>query len=79
MKNIIIFTLLLPIYSLVHSQCVPDAQYSDSTWGIWPDTAQNFISGNTGVYYEQIVNFKLPSDAGALDPIYDGYTLDSVS
>ena len=63
MKNIIIFTLLLPICSLVHSQCVPDAQYSDSTWGIWPDTAQNFISGNTGVYYEQIVNFKLPTDA----------------
>ena len=66
MKNIIIFTLLLPICSLVHSQCVPDAQYSDSTWGIWPDTAQNFISGNTGVYYEQIVNFKLPSDARSL-------------
>jgi len=79
MKNIIIFTLLLPIYSLVHSQCVPDAQYSDSTWGIWPDTSQNFISGNSGTYYEQIVNFKLPSDAGALDPLYTGYTLDSVS
>ena len=63
----------------VQSQCVPDAQYSDSTWGIWPDTAQNFISGNTGVYYEQIVNFKLPSDAGSLDPLYTGYTLDSVS
>ena len=79
MKNIIIFTLLLPIYSLVHSQCVPDAQYSDSTWGIWPDTAQNFISGNTGVYYEQIVNFKLPTDAGDLDPNYNGYTLSNVS
>ena len=78
MKNIIIFTLLLPICSLVHSQCVPDAQYSDSTWGIWPDTAQNFISGNTGVYYEQIVNFKLPNDAGELDPNYNGYNLDSV-
>ena len=78
MKNIIIFTLLLPIYSLVHSQCVPDAQYSDSTWGIWPDTAQNFISGNIGTYYEQIVNFKLPNDAGELDPNYNGYNLDSV-
>lgn len=79
MKNIIIFTFLLPIYSLVHSQCVPDAQYSDSTWGIWPDTAENFTSGNSGTYYEQIVNFKLPTDAGALDPNYNGYTLDSVS
>ena len=79
MKNIIIFTLLLPIYSLVHSQCVPDAQYSDSTWGIWPDTAQNFISGNSGTYYEQIVNFKLPTDAGELDPNYNGTLLSNVS
>ena len=79
MKNIIIFILLLPICSLVHSQCVPDAQYSDSTWGIWPDTAQNFISGNTGVYYEQIVNFKLPTDAGDIAPQYAGYDLDNVS
>jgi hypothetical protein len=70
---------LLPIYSLVHSQCVPDAQYSDSTWGIWPDTAQNFINGNIGTYYEQIVNFKLPTDAGDLDPNYIGYTLSNVS
>lgn len=79
MKNIIIFTLLLPIYSLVHSQCVPDAQYSDSTWGIWPDTAENFISGNSGTYYEQIVNFKLPSDAGALDPNFINTPLSNVS
>ena len=64
---------------IVNPPCVPDAQYSDSTWGIWPDTAQNFISGNTGVYYEQIVNFKLPSDAGALNPIYAGVPITFVS
>ena len=63
----------------VQSQCVPDALYSDSTWGIWPDTAQNFVSGDTGIYYEQIVNFKLPTDAGDLDPNYSGYYVDSVS
>ena len=63
----------------VQSPCVPDAIYSDSTWGIWPDTAQNFISGNSGTYYEQIVNFKIPTDAGDLIPSFAGYDVDSVS
>jgi len=63
----------------IQSPCVPDAIYSDSTWGIWPDSTENFVSGDSGTYYEQIVNFKLPTDAGDLDPIYSGYDIDSVS
>jgi len=63
----------------IQSPCVPDAIYSDSTWGIWPDSTENFVSGDSGIYYEQIVNFKLPTDAGDLDPNYSGYDIDSVS
>lgn len=56
----------------VNAQCTPDPLYADSVYGIWPDTTENLPDAQCGQYYETFVDFKVPSDAGAIDPTYTG-------
>ncbi len=50
---------------------------ADSTFGAWPDTIQNFPAADVGVYYEEDLNFKVPSDGGDVDPTFTGVSIDS--
>ena len=78
MKKLLLLLFAVSTYNLFISQCTPDPLYADSTWGIWPDEQSNFISGDIGVAYQQIVNFKIPSDAGDIDSTFAGTPVDSV-
>ena len=75
--------LVLSIAALVaftfsgYSQCTPDPQYMDSTYGAWPDTITDFPSGQEGVPYSEVLDFKVPSDAGDIDPSFTGVPVDS--
>jgi hypothetical protein len=43
--------------------CSLDPTFVASTkYGIWPDSATNFISGNVGAYYQQNITVKVPKD-----------------
>ena len=78
MKNLLLLLFTVSFYNLSFSQCSPDPLYADSAWGIWPDEQTNFMSGDIGVTYQQIVNFKVPIDAGDIDTTFAGVPVDSV-
>lgn len=52
--------------------CTPDPSYQDSTYGAWPDTIENFPLAEIGVYYSTVLDFKVPTDAGDIDPLFAG-------
>lgn len=78
MKNLLLLLFTVSLYNLSFSQCSPDPLYADSAWGIWPDEQTNFMSGDIGIAYQQIVNFKVPIDAGDIDTLFAGVPVDSV-
>jgi hypothetical protein len=49
--------------------CTPGANFVDSTYGVWPDTTQNFPPATVNVAYSTDLNFKVPATVTAeLDP-----------
>ena len=53
--------------------CTPNAQYADSTYGVWPDTTTNFPPATQNVAYSTDLNFKVPAEVPAsLDPTFAG-------
>lgn len=84
MNKILLSALFSSVFSLlVTAQCTPGANYADSLFGAWPDTTTNFPPASFGVNYVTDLNFKVPSDAGDIDPAYAGntiqdFTVDSV-
>lgn len=51
--------------------CTPNAQYADSTYGVWPDTTTNFPAATQNVAYSTDLNFKVPATVPAsLDPTF---------
>lgn len=79
MKNIILsFIVIIGFSAASIAQCTTDPQYADSTFGAWPDTLTNLASGQVGVPYSDVLQFKIPADAGDVDPTYAGVPIDSV-
>ena len=78
MKNLIILLFLILTTGIAQAQCVPDIIYADSTFGVWPTPQTNFASGEVGVPYDEVVNFKVPRDAGDVDPAAAGNYIDSI-
>jgi len=79
MKKILLFVLAVIMYTAntFGQSCMPDPLYMDSLYGAWPDTITNFPAGQQGVFYSQVLDFKLPADAGEVDPTFAGVPLDS--
>lgn len=74
------FTLAAIAASLgASAQCVPNALYADSVYGVWPDTTENFANGVLNVFYSDTLDILVPSDAGLVDPGFDGFVIDSVA
>ena len=63
MKKLLIITFSLFSFTFVYSQCTPDPTYADSTFGVWPTPQTNFPAGDVGVFYDEVVYFKVPRDA----------------
>lgn len=61
------------------AQCVPNQLYADSVYGVWPDTTENFASGNLGIFYSDTLNILVPADAGLINETYAGFVIDSVA
>ena len=78
MKKLLLLTISFFLtLSIVNAQCTPNPQYADSAYGVWPDTSTNFVSGEVGAAYSQVLDFKLPLDAGVIDPNFSGVNIDS--
>ncbi|MBI2967792.1 MAG: T9SS type A sorting domain-containing protein [Bacteroidetes bacterium] len=75
--NLFLLLLIAPLTVLAQPTCTPNPLYADSAFGIWPDTVEDFPPGCRGAYYETVLNFKIPTDGGAIDPQYNGMPVDS--
>ena len=78
MKNLILITFCLFNFIFSYSQCTPDPTFSDSSFGVWPTPQTNFPNGDIGVFYDEVVYFKVPRDAGNIDSVYAGQLIDSI-
>jgi Secretion system C-terminal sorting domain len=78
MKKILTSALTVVVATVASAQCSPNQLYADSVYGVWPDTIQGFSAGTVNAFYSDTLNLLVPSDAGLIDPQYNGFTLDSV-
>jgi hypothetical protein len=52
MKKLILSSLFTIVYLVSYAQsCTPGANFVDSTYGVWPDTTQNFPQADPNVFY----------------------------
>ncbi|MDX9751216.1 MAG: T9SS type A sorting domain-containing protein [Flavobacteriales bacterium] len=79
MKKTLTLVLSIALAGAAHAQCTPDPLYTDSLFGVWPDTTTNFAGGTVGVLYAQSLDLKVPTDAGVVDPAYSFATIDSIA
>jgi hypothetical protein len=71
MKKIYLFFLLLPFAGLIGQTCSFDyAWLAQGKYGVWPDSATNFVGGTVGVPYQQNITVRVPYDT-----TYQGQTL----
>ena len=61
------------------AQCTPDPLYTDSIFGVWPDTLENFAAGTVGMAYSDTLNLLTPANAGDIDPLFSLFTIDSIA
>lgn len=55
-----------------------DPLYADSAFGVWPDTIEDFASGNLNVFFSDTLQFKIPTSTLDIDPNLPAFTIDSV-
>lgn len=60
------------------AQCTPNPLYTDSIFGVWPDTTENFAAGVLGQFYSDTLNLLIPQDAEQIDPDYPAVDIDSI-
>ncbi|MDG1841955.1 MAG: T9SS type A sorting domain-containing protein [Crocinitomicaceae bacterium] len=71
MRKIVLTLLIGFLFSnqLSAQSCSPNSLYQDSTFGIWPDTAQDLPPAAANVFYSTDINFICPDNVTAeLDP-----------
>lgn len=76
-KLLLVSSVSLLTLSQVSAQsCTPGANYADSSYGVWPDTTQNFPPAAVGVAYSTDLNFKVPdqvtAEVAGTDPLAQG-------
>lgn len=52
---------------------------SSATFGAWPNPQTNLDHATVGQDYEQLLHFKVPTDAGMIDPNFAGATINYFS
>ena len=77
-KLLLSFFTIVAINFVSNGQtCTPGANYADSSYGVWPDTTQNFPPGLVNVFYSTDLNFKVPStvtaEVAGSDPTAQGF------
>lgn len=78
MKRTLLSIVALFAANIMVAQCLPNPEYADETFGIWPSPEEGFEVGVENQYYEQIVNFKIPDDPGDIPGMPSFGTIESV-
>lgn len=74
-KLLLSFSLTTLLISNSFGQCTPQPGLIDDAYGVYPDTVINFPGAVLSAPYYTELNFKAPSDAGEIDPLYTGATI----
>jgi hypothetical protein len=77
MKKLLFSVFALGLAVTAKAQCTPDGTLIPDAFGVYPDTTQNFAIAEVGTPYSQILHFKAPTNAGDIDPQYNGATINS--
>lgn len=75
MKKLLLSAICALSLGFTFGQCTPGANFADSTFGAWPDTTTNFPDATVNLAYSTDLNFKVPQDAGDIDPAFAGNTI----
>ncbi len=78
MKKAILFFFTALGLGSAQAQCTPDPLYTDSVFGVWPDTTENFKAAFLDVFYSDTLNLIAPVDAELIDPDLPPVDIDSV-
>lgn len=67
MKKHLLFIAFTGLFGFISEaqSCTPGANFIDSTYGVWPDTVQNFPPAAANVAYSTDLNFKVPATVTA--------------
>ena len=77
MKKLLLSFAALGFTFAIQAQCTPDETLVPDAFGVYPDTTQNFVNGVVGVPYVQVLHFKAPTDAGEINPQFNGATINT--
>ena len=69
MKKFILSLLFAVVATISFAQCIPGANFADSSFGAWPDTTQNLPGAAANVPYTATLNFKVPLNASDVNPL----------
>ena len=78
MKRTLLLVILVISAGAARAQCTPNPLYTDSIFGVWPDTTTDFRSGLLNVFYSDTLNLLIPSSAQDISMDYPDITIDSV-
>jgi hypothetical protein len=81
MKKILLLVFVFASSIGAEAQCTADYDFGGEAFGVSPDPAlgETFEIGYLGEAYEDVIHMLVPSDAGAIDPLYEGAMIDSLA
>ena len=80
MKKLILLACTFFSILLASAQCEPsDYDFQGAEYGVFPDVASGLASGCLNEPYLQTIYFLVPSDAGAIDSLYEGVPISSIT
>jgi len=80
MKKLILLACTFCSILLASAQCEPgDYDFQGAEYGVFPDVASGLASGCLNEPYLQTIYFLVPSDAGAIDSLYEGVPISSIT
>ena len=80
MKKPLLFFVAALGFGSAQAQCTPDPLYTDSVFGVWPDTVENFKAAFLDQFYSDTLNLIVPLNASEIpaDPPYPPVDIDSI-
>ena len=85
-KTLLSIAAVLAANIMIAQVCIPNPAYENESFGIWPTAEEGFVDGQVDALYQQIIDFKIPSDPNDLPaemtggfPIPQGTTIDSIA
>lgn len=76
--GIVVVLLVFVSIDLLAQSCTTDPLYQDSTYGVWPDPEINLPHAVKGIYYETVIQIKVPVYADEVDPSMPAYPVNWV-